>query len=282
MYGVIVAAGYGTRFLPLTKTLPKEMLPLFDKPLIDFILDEFEEAGIKDVIIITSRRKKIMDDYLDREIELETVLKRDGKTAMLDSIKPRNLNYIFVRQQEMMGTGHALLLTRPIIGNNPFIVAYPDDIVLGKPGLSSQLKDLYEKTGNNVLAVREENENITRYGVIQPKVLNGFTYMEKIVEKPDKVNAPSNLVSVGRYLFTGEILELLEEGFKKHSTGEFYHIDAINRLASEGKVLAHKVQGTVLDTGEPNTYLESILTYIKSHPKGSRVLDAFVKNNYNC
>ncbi len=280
MKGVIVAAGYGMRFLPLTKTLPKEMLPLYDKPLIDFILDEFEDAGINDVIVITSRRKKILEDYLDREVELESVLKNGGKSRQLESIKPRKMNFIFIRQQEMKGTGHALLLTKSVIGNEPFIVAYPDDIVLGMPGISRQMMELYNQTGKCVLAVRKEELNISRYGVVKLTKKDGINIVGKIVEKPDKNNAPSNLVSIGRYLFTPEMLSLLEAGYLNHKNGEYYHIDSINALCSENKVAAMEIKGLMLDTGEPQTYLTSLLLYIKQHPQASDIFNEFVKNNY--
>jgi UTP--glucose-1-phosphate uridylyltransferase len=280
MKGVIVAAGYGTRFLPLTKTLPKEMLPLYDKPIIDFILDEFEEAGIKDVIIITSRRKKMLDDYLDREIELETILKRDGKDAQLKSIQPRNMNFIFIRQQEMKGTGQALLLTKSIIGNEAFVVAYPDDIVLSETGTTKKLVDLYNKTGKNIMAVRKEEENLSRFGVIKSSMENGILHVECMVEKPKKNEAPSNLVSIGRYLFTPEILSILEEGYKKHTGGEYYHISAINALAARKEVLAYEIDGTMLDTGEPYSYINSLLLYLKNHKEASKILQDFVKKYY--
>lgn len=283
MKGVIVAAGYGTRFLPLTKTMPKEMLPLWDKPLIDFILDEFEEAGIRDVVVITSRRKAALENYLDREVELESVFEKEGKQAFLDLIKPRNLNFVFIRQQVMKGTGHALLLTKPVIQNEPFIVAYPDDIVLsnkGGKGLSKMMADLYQKTGKSILAVRHEKENISRYGVISPVSKNGQTLVGKIVEKPSQKDAPSDLVSVGRYLFTPDLLDLLEAGFKKHAKGEFYHIDAINEMSAKDQVLALEIDGLMLDTGEPGSYLVSMLEYLKIHPKGSKILEDFVRTNY--
>lgn len=280
MKGVIVAAGYGSRFLPLTKTLPKEMLPLFDKPLIDFILDEFEEAGIKDVIIITSRRKKALDDYLDREVELETVLSKEGKNALVNKIKPRDLNYIFIRQQEMKGTGQALLLAKPIVGNEPFVVAYPDDIVLSSPGITKKMVDCYHQCGKNILAIRNETKNLSRFGVIIPKKIGDFTYMHGIVEKPKPGEEPSDMVSIGRYLFTPEIMQCLEEGYKNHTHGEYYHIDAINKLAAKDAVITYDIDGIMLDTGEPYSYLTSLLTYVKQHPSAGKVLDDFVKNNY--
>ncbi len=275
MKGVIVAAGYGTRFLPITKTLPKEMLPLYDKPIIDFILDEFEEANIKDVIIITSRRKKVLEDYLDREIELEEYFSKNEKDKYKEMIKPRNLNYYFVRQKEMKGTGDALLLLKPLISEDAFLVAYPDDIVISTPGLSKSLVMEYEKTGKNILSVREENENLTRYGVIKPRIENDIIYVEKIVEKPKQEEAPSNLVSIGRYVFTKELLELLEEDYKNHKGGEFYHINAINKLASKNKVIAKKMEGIMLDTGELESYTSSLIKYLSLKPEGKKILSNF-------
>lgn len=280
MKGVIVAAGYGTRFLPITKTIPKEMLPLLNKPLIDFILDEFEEAGIKDVIVITSRRKKVLEDYLDREVELEFFLNENKKDDLLKCIKPRNINFYFVRQTEMKGTGDALLKIKSLINEEAFLVAYPDDIVISKPSLSKQMRELYEKTKLNIIAVREETENLSRYGVIKPKTSGELIYVEGIVEKPDKNQAPSNLISLGRYIFTRDLLNLLEVDYKSHKGGEFYHIGAINRLSLEGKVLAYPVKGEVFDTGEPESYYYSQLKYLSTSQVGKKILEKFLKNFY--
>jgi UTP--glucose-1-phosphate uridylyltransferase len=280
MKGVIIAAGYGSRFLPITKTLPKEMLPLYDKTLLDCILDEFEQASITDVVIITSRRKKVLEDYLDREVELEGVFKEENKQKQRESIRPRNLNIAFIRQQEMKGTGNALLLLKPWINNEPFIVAYPDDIVLHPQGISHQLIQAYKQKPANYLVVREENENISRYGVIDSTEEAGKLRVNRIVEKPKPEEAPSHWVSIGRYLFQPEILDLLEEGWKHHREGEFYHIDAINTLARQGKVYALPMEGTMLDTGEPDSYLYSLLLYCQKHPKASLVLKKFFENDY--
>ncbi len=277
MKGVIVAAGYGTRFLPLTKSMPKEMLPLYDRPLIDFILDEFEEAGIEDVIVITSRRKKVLEDYLDREIELEHVFEKNNRNDLLKTIKPRKMNFSFIRQFEMKGTGHALLLLKPFI-TEPFIAAYPDDIVLSKPGVSMRLTELYNLTGKNVLAARTELDNISRFGVIKCRSEGGVLQVEKIVEKPTREEASGNFVSIGRYLYTPEMLDVLEEGYDMNNKGEYYHIDAVNKLAEMGKFVAYKIEGLMLDTGEPESYLKSILLYIGRHPEGSRILSDFIKS----
>jgi UTP--glucose-1-phosphate uridylyltransferase len=193
MKAVIVAAGYGTRFLPVTKTTPKELLPLFDKTCIDFLLDEFEEAGIRDVIVISSRRKKSLDDYFDREVELTDVLLRDGKTELAKVIAPRKMNFTFVHQQEMKGTGHALLITKSFVGKEPFVAAYPDDLVVSKPGLTKKMVELYEKHDKSVPPSRRK-KNVSRYGVIEPEEKNGVTFMKRIVEKPAKGSEPSNFV----------------------------------------------------------------------------------------
>jgi UTP--glucose-1-phosphate uridylyltransferase len=281
MKGVIVAAGYGTRFLPATKSVPKEMLPMFTKPLIDFILDEFEEAGIKEVVIITSRRKKTLDDYLDREVELETELEKAGKDVWIKAIQPRNMNFIFIRQQRMRGTGHALLITHPVIGDEPFVVAYPDDIVLGAPGVTKSMIDIFNKTGKSVLAVREEYNDVTRYGVILPENKDGRIYVRSIVEKPKKEDAPSNMVSIGRYLFSGEFLPLLEKQYADFTgTGEFFHIDTILKLAHDDKVLAYPVQGMMLDTGEPYSYFRSMLEYAWTMEEPRRILKEFYNEKY--
>ncbi len=281
MKGVIVAAGYGSRFLPITKTVPKELLPMLDKPAIDFILDEFEDADITDVIVITSRRKKALEDYLDREVELEGALQKSDKKELLDSIRPRNIKFTFVRQQEMLGTGHALLQIQSIVGDEPFVVAYPDDLVLAKPGLSRQMVESYQKYGLNILAVREETENPSRYGVVDPVQQGEITLIKGIVEKPAPGTEPSNLVSIGRYLFTPELLDILSEQYKTHTSGEFYHIGGINALAAGGKVMVQEVKGLILDTGEPMSYFRSLLEYAWSMPTARRTIEDFLTSVRN-
>jgi UTP--glucose-1-phosphate uridylyltransferase len=275
--GVIVAAGYGTRFLPVTKTIPKEMLPLYDKPIIDFILDEFEEAGIKDVIIVTSRRKKVLEDYLDKEVELENYFRENKKVELLNFIKPRSMNFYFVRQREMKGTGDALLGIKNLVSEDSFVVAYPDDVVLSKPGLTKRLIDLYSKTNKNVLAVRVENENLSRFGVIKPEYDGEFLFVQEIVEKPPVDRAPSNLVSIGRYLFKKELFDLLQKDFYNHKGGgEFYHINAINTMCKNKDVLAFEIDGIMLDTGDLKNYALSFLKYLDFHPEGREILDSFL------
>ncbi len=263
MKGIIIAAGYGTRFLPCTKTVPKEMFPLIDKPAIEFIIDEFISSGIKEILIVTSRRKKVLDDYFDREVELEGVLQSSGKKEQLEILSKYNdMNIYFLRQKEMKGTGHAILSCKDFIGNSPFVVAYPDDLVFSDIPLSKQLIDTYNRTGDSILSVQRISGDVSRYGVIDPVDKNvSFTKVRKLIEKPTAGTEPSKLISVGRYLFTPELLSLLENNFKNHLKGEFYHVDSINELASKGKVSAIEFEGERIDVGDKSGYLEGIIRY---------------------
>ncbi|HPO48911.1 MAG TPA: UTP--glucose-1-phosphate uridylyltransferase [Spirochaetota bacterium] len=261
MKGIIIAAGYGTRFLPATKTVPKEMFPLIDTPAIDFIVDEFIDSGIKDILVVSSRRKKSLEDYFDREVELETVFKKENDEKKLEKIRSKDANFYFVKQKEMLGTGHAILICKNFIGNDPFVIAYPDDLVFSKNPLTKQLIDIYEKTGGSVLSGEEIDGDVSRYGVLDYVKENSLLKMKRIVEKPKKGEEPSKTISVGRYLFTPELLSILEENFKKHKGGEFYHIDAINNLASQGKVYVCSFEGERVDVGDKLGYLEGIIKY---------------------
>jgi UTP--glucose-1-phosphate uridylyltransferase len=178
----------------------------------------------------------------------------------------------------MRGTGQALLLIKPFIKDEPFVVAYPDDIVLNNPGISSLMIDLHKQNGKNILAVRKETVNLSRYGVAKLKKSGDTLDIEKLIEKPLNEDAPSNFISIGRYLFTPEILGILEKQYKNHANGEFYHTEAINVLAAAGKVSAFEIKGIMLDTGEPESYLLSLLMYVSRHPSGARILDEFLKS----
>ncbi len=261
MKGLIIAAGYGTRFLPVTKTIPKEMLPLVDRPAIDFIVEEFINSGIKDILIVTSRRKKSLDDYFDREIELESLFSSNSDSINLSKIAPFDANIYFLRQKKMLGTGHAILSCKEFVGDSPFVVAYPDDIVFSKIPLAKQLIDIYNKIGKNVLAVEKKESDLSRYGVISYENENNYLKVKSIIEKPPKGSEPSNLISIGRYLYTSELFSLLESGFAKHKGGEFYHIDSINALCNDNKVAACQFDGERIDVGEKLGYLNGIIKY---------------------
>lgn len=274
MKGIIVAAGYGTRFLPVTKTVPKELLPVGLKPSIAYIVEEFIASGIEDIVIISSRRKKILEDYFDHEIELEGVFAREGKRDKMALIAPPAARIVFVRQLEMRGTGHALLQVKNLIGSEPCVVAYPDDLVLSEKPLARQLAELYANTGKCVLATIHEPGDVFRYGVVDPEKdgvgVRGF------IEKPARGSEPSHEVSIGRYLYTPEFFDWLEEGWAKHGEGEYYHTYALDKMIRGGKVAFKRVEGTRLDTGDPTGYLEAILRNAASDPSLRPTLDAFL------
>ncbi len=271
MKGVIVAAGYGTRFLPVTKTIPKEMLPLVTRPSIDFIVEELVASGITEILFITSRRKKSLEDYFDRERELEAVFTASGDEKKLRAIAPPRASFHFVRQAEMRGTGHALMLARPFVGREPFVVAYPDDIHVGEPPLARQLVQAYEESGCTVLATEHDPPNLSRYGVIA--IAKDGRHVTDMVEKPGPGTEPSREVSIGRYLYAPDFLDQLEEEWGRHGAGEFYHLPAVLALARKGRVVFHRMQGERLDTGEPAGYLEAIIRYARGVPELSAVID---------
>ncbi len=283
MKGIIVAAGYGTRFLPVTKTIPKEMIPLINVPSIQFIVDEFVNSGITDIVIISSRRKKVLEDYFDREIELETVFEREGKTRQLGLVAPPKANIAFVRQQKMMGTGHALLQVKNWIGSDACVVAYPDDLHVGKVPLAAQLVKSYEATGCSVMASITEPGDVSRYGVLS--IASDGRHVSGIVEKPSPGTEPSHEVSIGRYLYTPEFFTLLEEGWLLHLAaaqkagrvaGEYFHIYALNKLMEAGKVVFCPTEGERLDTGEPAGFLDAVLRYADTQDELRPVIDRFI------
>jgi UTP--glucose-1-phosphate uridylyltransferase len=264
MKGVIVTAGYGTRFLPVTKTIPKEMLPLVTRPSIDFIVDEFVASGITEILFITSRRKKALEDYFDREMELEGVFRAAGDEKKLAMIAPPKATCYFVRQPEMRGTGHALMLARSFVGSEPFVAAYPDDLHFGEKPLARQLIETWEKTGCTVLATLHDPPDINRYGVIS--IAPDGMHVTGIVEKPARGSEPSREASIGRFLYTPDFLDQLADEWKRHSKGEFFHTPAVLALARKGRVVFKRVEGERLDTGEPAGYLEAIIRYAQSVP----------------
>lgn len=285
MKGVIVAAGYGTRFLPATKTVPKELLPLIDRPAIDFVIDEFLAAGIREILIISSRRKHALEDYFDREVELESVFRSEGAAAKLEAVRPPNAEFQFVRQRKMLGTGHALMLAESFVGESPFVVAYPDDLQHGGTPPARLLREAYNATGCSVLATISDPPNLERYGVLS-LAADGL-HVEGIVEKPAPGTEPSREASLGRYLYTPELFPLLREGWQAHLAAagvpadvqalppaacavegvpEYFHTYALNKLMQAGKVVFARIDGERLDTGSPAGYLRAILRYAAGRP----------------
>ena len=274
MKGVIIAAGYGTRFLPVTKTVPKEMLPIIDRPAVDFIISEFIQSGIKEILILTSRRKKVLDDYFDRDCELEEVFLREGAAEKLAKIAPPDAHIFFRRQTEMKGTGHALLQVRAFVGNEPFVVAYPDDLHIGEVPLATQLIKKYEETGCSVMSALHAPPHLERYGIL--KLASDNSHVVDIVEKPAPGTEPSQEASIGRYLFTPDIFPYLEEGWNKHcqagNTGEYFHIYALKKLMDQKKVVYAIIDGQRLDTGTPAGYLSAIIRCAYDNPEYRNVV----------
>ncbi len=273
MKGIIVAAGYGTRFLPVTKTIPKEMLPLVNKPAISFITEEFTASGIRDIIVITSRRKKALEDYFDREAELESVFKREEKHEKLEKIRPPEADFVFIRQQEMRGTGHALLQAKPYIGNEPVVVAYPDDIHFGTPPLAQQLITMWEKTSCSVLATIHDPVNIHAYAAVD--IAEDGLHVKDLVEKPPRGSEPSNEASIGRYLYTPDYFDFLEEGWRIHQRegeGEYYHVYPLNRQMERNGVVYKRIDGARYDTGTPEGFLKALAAYCGTIPEYQSVL----------
>jgi UTP--glucose-1-phosphate uridylyltransferase len=249
--GVIVAAGFGTRFLPVTKTVPKEMLPILDRPSLDHVVRELIEADVDDLLVISSRRKRALEDWFDRDLELEQVFEREGATAKRAKIAPPPIRVTFIRQTEMRGAGQALLLAAEFAGKDPVIVAYPDDL-FGRPNASAQLVAAYRETGKSVLAAHDlPGADLSRYGVLDVAGVGPVRDVRRIVEKPLPGHAPSSVVSLGRYLYTPDLFPLLAQGWARHKEGEFFPQDAINELAARGRVAARIVDAARWDTGTP-------------------------------
>jgi len=278
--GVIIAAGYGSRFLPATKTVPKEMIPLLDIPCIDFIIKEFIEAGIEEIIVVSQRRKKALEDYFDREIELERFFEKENKPEFLKKIAmDPKIRVAFVRQPEMRGTGDAVMSAGSFVGKSPFIVAYPDDLVFAQKGLSLQMAENFKKYKKSILTTMTMDGDVSKYGVVKlGEKLDSRTYMATgIVEKPKPGEEPSKQISIGRYLFTPEIFDYLKERNKSHQKGEFFITEGILELISRGEAVSYSFDGTRLDTGTPAGFLDAVLEYSLTRAEFKQVLMDFIK-----
>jgi UTP--glucose-1-phosphate uridylyltransferase len=262
---IILAAGYGTRFLPATKSITKEMLPLLDRPVIDFIVQEAAASGLDRIIIVTSAAKRAVEDYFDRNWQLETALER--KPELRDEIaRTGGIDIAFVRQKEMRGQSHAILATRFIAGDEPVALFYPDDVIFGDKPAMRQLLDVYEKHGGNVVAVqRVPRGEIVHYGSIDPEPLEDRVYgVRRIVEKPSADEAPSDLGTVGRYVCTGDIWPLLEQT-PVSASGEMFLTDTFTLAMERGQPLfACEYEGERFDTGRPAGLLKASL-YLALH-----------------
>ncbi|WP_282705431.1 UTP--glucose-1-phosphate uridylyltransferase GalU [Eremococcus coleocola] len=264
---IIPAAGYGTRFLPATKAMPKEMLPIIDKPTIQYIVEEAVEAGIEDIIIITGKSKRAIEDHFDRNIELENDLESKGKLEMLESVQhASNLaNIYFIRQKQMKGLGDAIYTARTFIGDEPFAVLLGDDIVVHEEGdlpAIQQLIEEYNQTGSSVIGVQTVPEDQThRYGVIDPISKDGRLYeVANFVEKPALGTAPSNQAIMGRYVLTPQIFDYLAKK-KVGAGGEIQLTDAIQMLNQVQDVYAYDFVGKRYDVGEKLGFIKTTIDF---------------------
>ncbi|WP_028562427.1 UTP--glucose-1-phosphate uridylyltransferase GalU [Paenibacillus pinihumi] len=249
---IIPAAGLGTRFLPATKAMPKEMLPIVDKPTIQYIVEEAVESGIEDIIIVTGKGKRAIEDHFDHAFELEDNLFSKGKFELLDEVRrSSNVDIHYIRQKEPKGLGHAVWCARNFIGNEPFAVLLGDDIVQADKPCIRQLAEQYEKTQKSVIGVQSVPDDQThRYGIVAPSQKFGRLYeVSRFVEKPPKGQAPSNLAIMGRYVLTPEIFQYLENQ-EVGAGGEIQLTDAIQKLNESQSVYAYDFEGVRYDVGE--------------------------------
>ena len=281
---VFPVAGLGTRFLPATKTVPKEMLPIVDKPLIQYAVDEAIEAGCDTLVFVTNRYKHAVADYFDKAYELEQKLERSGKVeqlALIRNVLPPHVRAVFVTQAEALGLGHAVLCAKPIVGDAPFAVVLPDDLIWnrGGRGALAQMADLAEGAGASVIAVQDvPREQTASYGIVATDKFDGRAgRINAIVEKPKPEVAPSNLAVVGRYVLDGRIFDLLERT-TPGAGGEIQLTDAIAALLAEQPVQAYRFQGTRFDCGTHLGLIEATIRYALDHEKLSDAARGLMKN----
>ena len=266
---VITAAGWGIRFLPITKAQPKEMLPLVDKPLIQYSVEEAINSGIEQIILVTALGKRAIEDYFDRSFELEYVLEQKGEIMRLQEIRELSnlVNICYIRQKEQLGLGHAILTAKEIIGEEPFAVLLTDDIVDSQVPVLKQMVEVYEQYKTNIVAVERVNSQDTKkYGIIEPKKLSGNIYQVlSLTEKPEPAQAPSNLAVVGRYILMPQIFDVLEVT-PPGKNQEIQLTDALQLLLRQQTVLAYEFEGVRYDTGTPLGWLKAIIAFALKHP----------------
>ena len=278
---VFPVAGRGTRFLPATKASPKEMLPIVDKPLIQYAVEEAMDAGITDIIFISSRTKRTVEDHFDKAYELETELEARGKKRVLElvqSIRPAGVNFIYIRQAEALGLGHAVLCAQPVVGNEPFAVILADDLLDGTPSVMKQMVDQYNYYQCSVLGVQQvAPEETASYGIVDATPMaERVSRVNAIVEKPKPEDAPSTLGVVGRYILTPRIFHHIQH-LKPGAGGELQLTDAIAALLREQQVLAYAYDGVRYDCGSKLGYLQATVEYALRHSEVSEAFSAYLK-----
>ena len=280
---VIPVAGLGTRFLPATKAVPKEMLPVVDKPLIQYAVDEAREAGIEQMIFVTGRGKSAIEDHFDIAYELEATMSERGKDmGLLDGTRLSPGNCAYVRQQEPLGLGHAIWCARDIVGDEPFAIFLPDEMMHGSPGCMKQMVDAYEKVGGNMISVLEiPREAVSSYGVVDPGTSDGnLTEVKGLVEKPAVEDAPSNLIVSGRYILQPEVMRVLETQ-EAGAGGEIQLTDAMAKMIGQQPFHAHIFDGERFDCGSKVGYLKANLALALERPELAKEVRAFAVDLLN-
>jgi UTP--glucose-1-phosphate uridylyltransferase len=275
---VLPVAGLGTRFLPATKAIPKEMLTVVDKPLIQYIVEEAVEAGAEQIILVTHASKRALEDHFDKMPELERVLEEKGKQQLLEKVRsiiPEHVEVIAVRQPEPLGLGHAVLCAAPVVGDAPFAVMLPDVLIHNSPGCMAQLVELFETQGSSIIGVENvAREEVNKYGIVslQPDEQGALQRMSGVVEKPTPEQAPSTLSVVGRYILTPKVMELLRET-ESGAGGEIQLTDAIATLITQEPVYAYTFKGSSYDCGHKMGFVQANLEYALRDPEISAELE---------
>lgn len=279
---VFPVAGLGTRFLPATKANPKEMLPIVDKPLIQYAAEEAVAAGADELIFITGRNKRSIPDHFDKAYELESELEQAGKKDMLDTVRnivPSYVTCVYTRQSVALGLGHAVLCARKLVGNEPFAVILADDLIHGHgSSCLEQMVEVYKTERNSVLAVQEvPKEDTSKYGIIEGKKYKNLVELAGIVEKPKPQDAKSNLAVVGRYIFNPRIFAMLEQ-VRPGTGGEIQLTDGIQNLLQHEPVYGYKFEGKRFDCGNKLGYLQASVEYALEHPEVKDEFREYLKN----
>ncbi len=279
---VFPVAGLGSRFLPVTKASPKEMLPIVDKPLIQYAVEEAAAAGITEMVFVTGRNKRAIEDHFDKAYELETELERKSKNVMLEmvrSVLPEGVRCIYIRQAEPLGLGHAVLCAQQVVGNEPFAVILADDLMDSQPPAMTRMAQVFAREGSSLLGVEEVPRDQTQsYGIVTIDKMQGdLARIHSIVEKPKPAEAPSNLAVIGRYVLTPRIFDLLSE-VTPGTGGEIQLTDAISALLSHERAFAVRLPGRRFDCGSKLGYLQATVEYGLRHPEVGPDFAKYLKN----
>jgi UTP--glucose-1-phosphate uridylyltransferase len=284
---VIPAAGFGTRFLPATKAQPKEMLPIVDKPIIQYVVEELVDAGIEQIILVTGWHKRAIEDHFDKHFELEARLEKDGKIEQLNEIRRISelCDFVYVRQKEALGNGHALLMAKEVVGDEPVIMLWGDDFISATPSRTKQLLEAYEKYGTTILsAIKTTNpEDTKRYGFVGGReIAPGVIDVDKFVEKPGPENVPSDLAIVSGFIFTPDIYQALEAAIPEtiEKGKELYYVDGVNKMMKDGhRVHAVEIKNAKYhDCGNKLEYLKTVVEFGLKHDDLRDEFAKYLKN----